>query len=146
VSRQAILSEFSAYNTRLRFRLQDWLRSSTGDSEFNCDVYGNFLLRHGRTGELSSTHGVRSLHDVALGADIRESPDLHHPLGDKNSSRRLARALLDGSALRHLAGIFATSDNHIVGLVEVVLCVDSYTRQPWLQGLEPARIYERAAL
>lgn len=108
-------------------------------------MYGNFLLRDVHTGDLSSSHGVRSLHDVALGADIRETPDLHHRLGgDKSSAKHLARALLTGAALGHLPAIFEQSDRHIVGLVEVVLCVDSQSSAPWLRGLLPARIYERA--
>jgi len=119
--------------------MHDWLRSSTGGDEFNCEVYGNFLLRDTRTGELSSSHGVRSLEDAS---HIKETPDFRHSLSSKVTSRHLARALLNGSALRHLAGIFAGSDRHVVGLVQVVLCVDAYSSAPWLRRLAPSQIYE----
>jgi hypothetical protein len=104
-------------------------------------VYGNFILRDSRTGELSGSYGVRSLHDVALGAGIRDNPDFQHLLST-GTTRHLGAALLDGSALGHFANLFAGSDNHVVGLVQVVLCVDTHSRAKWLRGLESARLYQ----
>jgi len=82
---------------------------------------------------------------VAVSNEIKDEPDFLHPLSKAYPSRRLARALLNGSILGHLGGVFEESDCHIVGLVEVVLCVDTWSKAAWLRDLEAARIYEPRA-
>ena len=116
----------------LCFRLYDWLTASTGKHDFIAEVYGNFILRDSKTGDLTSSYGYRNTSDVQLGLGVRDEADFSLPLSGLHDARHIATNLLNGAATRHFERIFDTSSRSIVGLAQVVLCVDTLGKERWL--------------
>jgi hypothetical protein len=130
----------------LLFRLYDWLKASTGKREFNVEVYGNFILRDSKSGELSASHGYRNTSDVQLGSGLRDEADFSLPLGDSWDTRYIATSLLNGSATRHFERIFDNSSRSIVGLAQVVLCIDTFSKGgTWIDEHSPSKIYAQSS-
>ena len=105
------------------------------------EVYGNFILRDSKTGDLTPSHGYRNTSDVQLGSGLRDEADFSLPLAGAYDARHLAASLLNGSATRHFERIFDNSSRSILGLAQVVLCADTFTKEPWLDKYRPAKIY-----
>jgi len=80
--------------------------------------------------------------DVALGSGIRDEADFSVFITDSSDCRHLCSQLLDGSAQRFFERIFENSSRSIVGLTQIVLCADTFSKSSWVSGLAPGKIYE----
>ncbi len=106
------------------------------------EVYGNFILRDSKTGDLTASHGYRNTADQHLGSGLRDEADFHIPLAGTYDARYIANSLLNGSATSHFERIFVNSSRSIVGLVQLVLCSDTFNRgSSWLDKHAPSTIY-----
>lgn len=108
-------------------------------------MYGNFILRDSKTGDLAASYGYRNTSDVQLGSGLRDEADFSLPLTGVNDSKLLAGNLLNGAATRHFERIFDNSSRSILGLAQVVLCVDTFTKGSWLEKYSPTKIYVSGA-
>lgn len=123
--------------------MHDQLKSSTGLKKFKVEVFGNFLYRDNATKQLHSSHGYKSLEDVALGVGIRDEPDDTLLLKSSADVHNIASSLINGSATKHLERIWIESDRStLIGLVQIVLSVDVVSSGSWLRKYSPARMYE----
>jgi len=132
---------------RSNFRLYDWLRSSTGSTAFEVEVFGSFLLRDNDTKELSWSHGHRAIKHstLNLGDGIKTDPDHVLKLTSSLDVKKIARGLISGSATAHFEQIFERSSRSVIGLLQITLCCDSFNRGPWLQKYVSAKMYDTAS-
>ncbi len=125
------------------FRFHDWLKTATGGREFTVEVFGNFLLRDNRTGELENSHGFNALERAAaLGSGLKEEPDNYRDLETQKDVLELAHGLISGSATKHFQRLEESDNKTVIGLVQISLCCDSFKNYQWLRKYKSARIYD----
>ena len=123
------------------YSLVSLVRTASPDKTgvYTLEIFGNFLLIDQKTGTLSTSHGYRSVSDVASVGGFRDRSDFSVDVSTNDHIKDLSKGLLDGRYLRHFEGIFQDSARSIVRLLQVVVCCDKLNlTTKWIAKEKPA--------